>query len=231
VRRGADWIKYAGTGGFGSALDDPELVMYSQPEVDALLTTARDLGRPTAVHAFNDEGILRAARAGVRSVEHASFASPDTLAVLADKGIWLVPTQVVVVECLRHLEEDPFWADKAGHLRDTIRAHADGLRRCAPHPGASGVRIAFGSDAGVLPHRDNWREFPAMVATGISPLRALRAATSEAAALLATPDRGTIRPGTLADLVAMPGDPFDDIHSTGAVDFVMQDGRVRRYRP
>ncbi|MEV6449032.1 amidohydrolase family protein [Amycolatopsis sp. NPDC051716] len=78
-------------------------------------------------------------------------------------------------------------------------------------------------------HRDNWREFPAMVSTGISPLRALRAATSEAAALLATPDRGIIRPGALADLIAMPGNPFDDIDCTGNVDFVVQSGRVKRH--
>lgn len=229
ARLGADWIKFAGTGGFGSEHDDPERVTYSRAEVDALVGTARDLGKPAAVHAFNDEGVLRAAHAGVRSVEHASLVSPTTLTTLADRGIWLVPTQVVTVECLRHLDDDHFWADKPGHLRDTFRTHADRLHQCASHPAGSAVRIAFGSDASVLPHRDNWREFPALVSNGISPLRALRAATSEAAALLATPDRGTIRPDALADLIAMPGNPFDDIDCTGSVDFVMQNGHIKRH--
>ena len=228
VRLDADWIKFAGTGGFGPGPDDPELVTYSQSEVDALVATARDLGRPCAVHAFNDEGVLRAAHAGVRSVEHASLASLGTLTVLAEKGIWLVPTQYVVTAFLDHVDDDEFWADKPDHFRQVTRRHEDRLRQSASHPSASGVRLAFGSDASVLPHRENWREFPAMVAAGLSTPRALRAATSEAAALLGTPDRGAIRPDLVADLIAMPGNPFDDITATGDVDFVMQAGVVKR---
>ncbi|MEU4745959.1 hypothetical protein AB0G02_36615, partial [Actinosynnema sp. NPDC023658] len=111
-----------------------ELVTYSQREVDALVATSRDLRRPCAVHAFNDEGVLRAAHAGVRSVEHASLASVETLSVLAEKGIWLVPTQSVVVECLDHLNDDDFWTDKPAHLRAVFRRHADRLRHSASHP-------------------------------------------------------------------------------------------------
>jgi imidazolonepropionase-like amidohydrolase len=90
------------------------------------------------------------------------------------------------------------------------------------------VRIAFGTDAGMFPHDENWREFPMMVSTGISPLRALQAATSVAAELLAFDDLGVIAEGKIADLIAMPGDPFTDIEATGRVDFVMKEGVVHK---
>ena len=93
---------------------------------------------------------------------------------------------------------------------------------------ASDVRIAFGTDAGMFPHHDNWREFPMMVSTGITPLRALRAATSAAAELLRLDDLGVIAEGKIADLIAMPGDPFTDINVTGQVDFVMKEGVIHK---
>jgi hypothetical protein len=106
--------------------------------------------------------------------------------------------------------------------------YADQLRGSARNVAASDVRIAFGSDAGMFPHNRNGKEFPAMVETGITPLRALRAATSTAADLLRRPDLGRIRPGATADLLALPGDPFDDIEATANVDFVMHDGTIYR---
>ncbi|MFE1689956.1 amidohydrolase family protein [Streptomyces sp. C-3] len=98
----------------------------------------------------------------------------------------------------------------------------------AEHLAASEVKIAFGTDAGMFPHAENWREFPALVSAGISPLRALKAATSVAAELLQLDDLGVIAEGRTADLVAMPGDPFTDIEVTGRVDFVMKGGVVHR---
>ncbi len=100
------------------------------------------------------------------------------------------------------------------------------LLDAAEHLAASDVRIAFGTDAGMFPHQDNWREFPMMVSNGISPLRALRAATSVAAELLRLDDLGVIAEGKIADLIAMPGDPFADIDVTGQVDFVMKAGVI-----
>ncbi|GAA1331804.1 amidohydrolase family protein [Catellatospora bangladeshensis] len=227
VRLGADWIKFAATGGFNFPQDDPERVTYTAEEMTALVAAARDLGMPSAAHAFNDEGVRRCVHAGVRTVEHAALAAPDTLALIAGRrDCWLVPTHMVTVGHLAHLDDDAFWTDKPAHVREKVRQHEDRLRRSISTPISDDIRVAFGSDSSVFPHEENWREFTAMVSTGMTPLRALRAATVEAAALLAVPDRGAVRPGLLADLVAMPGNPFDDIAATGEVDFVMQHGAV-----
>lgn len=226
ARLGADWIKFAATGGFNFAEDDPERITYTAEEMTALVAAARDLGIPTAAHAFNDEGVRRCVHAGVRSVEHAALAAPDTLALIAGSGSWLVPTHMVTINHLAHLDDDAFWTDKPAHVREKVRQHEDKLRRSVSTPIADDIRVAFGSDSSVFPHEENWHEFTAMVSTGMTPLRALRAATAEAAALLALADRGAVRPGLLADLVAMPGNPFDDIAATGEVDFVMQHGAV-----
>ena len=181
---------------------------------------------PSAAHAFNDEGVRRCVHAGVRSVEHAALAAPDTPALMAGRDSWLVPTHMVTVNHLAHLDDDAFWTGRPAHVRDKVRQHEDQLRRSVSTPIADDIRIAFGSDSGVFSHEENWHEFTAMVSTGMTPLRALRAATVEAAALLALSDRGAVRPGMVADLVAMPGDPFDDVAATGEVDFVMQHGTV-----
>ncbi|WP_091451503.1 metal-dependent hydrolase family protein [Actinokineospora iranica] len=227
ARVGADWIKFAVDGGFFSPHDSPSHTTYSQAEIDVLVRTATDLGKPCAVHAFTDEGISRAARAGVRSVEHAGMASLETLDLLAERGIWLVPTQIVPATFLDSLDDDEFWATRPPLHRAQLGHYADRLRECARHPAASGVRIAYGTDASVIPYQDNWKEFPTMVDNGIAPVRALRAATSEAAALLDRPELGRIAEGAVADLIGLFGDPFDDIKATGRVGFVMKDGIIQ----
>ncbi|HEU4361209.1 MAG TPA: amidohydrolase family protein [Mycobacterium sp.] len=228
VRAGADWIKFAATGGFASPSDDPGQATYSQDEMNALVATAADLGIPVTPHSYGDEGIQRAVRAGVRSIEHGNLASAQTLRMMADTGVFLVPTQYAILAGTRYADDDPYWAAVPEHAHRKFVKYRGALLDAAERLAASDVAIAFGTDAGMFPHHENWREFGAMVATGITPLRALRAATSVAAELLRLDDIGVIAEGKVADLVAMPGDPFTDIEATGRVDFVMKAGVVYR---
>jgi imidazolonepropionase-like amidohydrolase len=226
IRAGADWIKFAATGGFASPSDDPGHATYSQEEMDVLVATARDLDIPVTPHSYGDEGIRRAVRAGVRSIEHGNLASPETLTMMQDAGVFLVPTQYVIVSKARGGDDDPSLALLPEYARQKFTKYRGALLDAAESLAASDVRIAFGTDAGMFPHHENWREFPMMVSTGITPLRALQAATSVAAELLRLDDLGVIAEGKTADLIAMPGDPFIDIELTGRVDFVMKAGVV-----
>ncbi|MFC5958165.1 amidohydrolase family protein [Streptomyces pratens] len=228
IRASADWIKFGATGGFGTPTDDPGQATYSQAEMDSLVATAADLGVPCTPHAYGDEGVARAVRAGVRSIEHGNLASAETLSLMQRQGVFLVPTQFMVVDALDHLDDDDYWQGKDPAEREKFHRYADQLRDSARNVAASDVRIAFGTDAGMFPHHRNGNEFPAMVESGVTPLRALRAATSTAADLLQRPDLGRIRSGATADLIALPGDPFDDINATTGVDFVMHDGTLHR---
>jgi tryptophan 2-monooxygenase len=226
IRAGADWIKFAATGGFASPSDDPGHATYSQEEMDVLVSTARDLDIPVTPHSYADEGIRRAVRAGVRSIEHGNLASAETLTMMQDAAVFMVPTQYVIVSKARDGDNDPNWFALPEHARRKFTQYRGALLDAAERLAASDVRIAFGTDAGMFPHHENWREFPMMVSTGITPLRALRAATSVAADLLRRDDLGVIAEGKIADLIAMPGDPFTDIDVTGKVDFVMKDGVI-----
>jgi imidazolonepropionase-like amidohydrolase len=226
IRAGADWIKFGATGGFASPTDDPGHATYSQEEMDVLVATANDLHVPVTPHSYGDEGIQRAVRAGVRSIEHGNLASPETLRMMSDAGVFMVPTQYTILTGARRGEDDPLWTALPEHSRRKMRTYRGPLLDAAEHLAASDVRIAYGTDAGMFSHQDNWREFPMMVSNGISTLRALRAATSVAAELLKLVDLGVIAEGKIADLIAMPGDPFTDIDVTGQVDFVMKNGVV-----
>lgn len=226
IRAGADWIKFGATGGFASPSDDPGHATYSQEEMDVLVATAADLEIPVTPHSYGDEGVQRAVRAGVRSVEHGNLASPTTLRMMQDAGVYMVPTQYVILSKARGGDDNPNWAALPEHTRRKFIRYRSALLDAAEGLAASDVRIAFGTDAGMFPHHENWREFPMMVSTGITPLRALQAATSVAAEMLSLDDLGVIAEGKIADLIAMPGDPLTDIEVTGRVDFVMKDGVI-----
>jgi imidazolonepropionase-like amidohydrolase len=223
VRHGADWIKFAASGGFMSPSDGPEDVSYSSEEIDAIVSSARDVGKPVFVHAYDNESITRSLTAGVRSVEHGSLASVEVLNQLSEKGIYLVPTQYAVVFWIRNTNpNDPEF------IREKKRKYADKILSCAGNIANSTVKIAFGTDLGSFDYSINGAvEFSEMVHNGISPIRALKAATSVAAELLQV-NTGCISVGRSADIIAMPENPFNDISATEQVDFVMKDGIVYR---
>lgn len=231
IKWGAEWVKYAASGGFSTDGDDPEQVTYTQEEMDVLVGTARDLKRPVAVHVHGDEAIARAVRAGVRSIEHGCMASEKTLQEAERNGTFVVPTQLAAVRSSRLADDDAYWESlhmppavraKIRKYRETILESSRGLAK-------SSVKIAFGTDLGILPFAINGaREFSEMVTNGIAPVRALRAATSVAADLLMRQDIGVLAPGRCADIIAVKGNPFEDIALMEEVSFVMQAGIVRK---
>ena len=231
VSRGSQWIKFGATGGFASPADDPAQVPYSQAEIDALVSTARDLGIPCTPHAYGDEGIRRSVMAGVRSVEHGSLASLETLKLLEARGVFLVPTQIAVVRFARLIDDDAFWAavNEPAHVRAKYRKHATAILESARNLSNCGVKVALGSDFGTFPlAQNNATEFAELVNNGLSIPRALRAGTSVAAELLMRDDIGILAVGKAADIIAMPGDPFDDITVTERVEFVMKGGVITK---
>ena len=226
VRGGADWIKFAATGGFASPTSNPGKATYTQDEMNILVATAHDLGVPVSAHAYGDEGVKRAVIAGVDSIEHANMASLEALKMMEENGIFLVPTQYALQSDADNVNNSSYWMSLPPWEYQKMKMYAPAIKAAQKNLAASKVKMAFGTDAGLFPIKDNWKEFPTLVRNGISPLRALKAATSTAAELLKRPDLGTLAVGQTADIIAIPGDPFQDINLTGKVDFVMKAGTV-----
>ena len=170
----------------------------------------------------------RAIIAGVRSIEHGNLIGHKTLDLLVERGVFLVPTQGSVVLNAQERDNADYWRGEPVYKWRKYQQYGEQVLESAANIAASDAKIAFGTDIGMIPHADGWKEFVAMVNNGIDPVRALRAATSVAAELLDRSDLGVIAPGKAADIVAMPGDPFTDIALTGQVDFVMKEGVVYR---
>lgn len=216
---GADWIKVYADYRLGA--DGSVRPAFSQKELDILVATAHDLGRPVAAHAAGDEGIRRAVLAGVDTIEHGYGASEATLKLMKQKGAVLVPTLTAVESTSRY-----FRGYVPGKTPPTpAMVESEKTFRLARQ---LGVRIANGSDVGVFAHGENWREIVAMARAGLPNAQALTAATADAADVLGRSDLGRIAPGASADLVAVTGDPIADIESVRAVRFVMKAGRIVR---
>jgi imidazolonepropionase-like amidohydrolase len=221
IKYGADVIKCMPSGGVLSLSDPVDVPELTQEEMNAIVSEAHAWHRKVAAHCHGDEAARIAIAAGVDSIEHGSFLKDDTLRLMKEKGVYLVPTLFA-----------GFWVgQKADHFPPAIavkaRAAAAQMQTMFQHAARIGVKVAFGTDSAVEPHGLDAQEFALMVKNGFTPAQALLSATAGGAALLGLADQiGTIEKGKLADLVAVPGDPLQDIRQTEKVTFVMQSGRV-----
>jgi imidazolonepropionase-like amidohydrolase len=221
---GSDWIKTTNTGGYFSAGDDPARVTWFDDEMEVLTATARQLGMPVAVHTGAADGCKQAIRFGARSIEHAYLIDSEGLQMAEQAGAYVVPTMQMTQEDLHELQAGTLSCQAVWKFRRDNETILESQRLLA----RSQVKIAYGTDCGMFPFSHGVLEFQAMVKAGLSPIRALKAATSIAAELLSRNDLGVLAPGKLADIVAMPGNPIADIGTTAKVDFVMKDGIVYR---
>jgi imidazolonepropionase-like amidohydrolase len=225
IKYGADLIKICATGGVLSKGDDPQASQYTLEEMKAIVADAHRLGRKVAAHAHGAQGILWATEAGVDSIEHGSYIDAAGIAEMKKNGTYLVPTLYLGDWFLENAEKN--------HVPDFYLAKAKAVmpiaRKNIAHAFASGVKVAFGTDAAVYPHGLNAHEFAVMVKLGLTPLQAIQAATVNAADLLGWPGKvGSLDPGAWADIVAVDGDPLKDVTTLERVKFVMKGGEVVR---
>ncbi len=221
VRAGADVIKIASSGGFLSPADDPMEPNFSQEEIDAIVRAAADLGTFVMSHAHGPEGIKRAVRAGVRSIDHGTYLDDEGIELMLERGTWLVPT-LTAGDATEAIANDPKVSLAVREKLAALgRPELDAFRRAAE----AGVKVAMGTDCPVAPHGTNLNELRHMAANGFTPAQALHATTLSAAELMGlAAELGTIEPGKRADLVVLDGDPlvFDDYESR--IEQVWKDG-------
>ncbi|MGZ8557984.1 MAG: amidohydrolase family protein [Chitinophagaceae bacterium] len=221
---GSDLVKITATGGVLSQAKDGANAQFTEEEIKGIVTAAKDYGFKVAAHAHGAEGIKRAIKAGVNSIEHGTFMDDEGIQLMKQYGTWLVST----------ITAGKATADSAkipGYYSDIVtpKALATGpqIQNTFAKAYKAGVKIAFGTDAGVFKHGQNWLEFGYMIEAGMKPMEAIKAATIHAAELLGEKDKlGSIEAGKLADIVAVDGDPLKDSTVFGKVVFVMKDGVV-----
>jgi imidazolonepropionase-like amidohydrolase len=221
---GVDLIKIIASGGVLSLGDSASNPQLTDEELRAIVETARDYGLTVAVHAHGAEAIKRAIRAGVDSIEHGTYMDDEAIRLFKERGTVYVPTLMAGYWTMEKAKED-------GYYPDAVRKKAAevGPRMSATFAKAykAGVKIAFGTDSGVSPHGMNAHEFALMVGEGMPPMEAIKAATINAAKLLRKEtDLGSVEKGKLADLIAVAGDPVQDIKILERVSWVMKNGKV-----
>lgn len=225
IKYRVDLIKVCATGGVLSLGDNPQASQYTLEEMKAIVADAHRLGRKVAAHAHGAEGIRWAAEAGVDSIEHGSYIDDAGIAVMKERGTYLVPTLYLGDWMIENAVATHLPAPLLAKAQEVIPA----ARKNIAHAFASGVKVAFGTDAAVYPHGMNAHEFAVMVKLGLTPLQAIQASTINAADLLGWSGKvGTLEPGAWADIVAVDGDPLKDVTTLEHVKFVMKGGGVVR---
>lgn len=222
-KNGADVIKITATGGVLSVAKDGSGPQFKMDELKAIVETAKEYGMITAAHAHGAEGMKRAVEAGITSIEHGTMMTPEVMDLMKQKGTYYVPT----------ISAGKFVAEQAkieGYYPAVVvpKALAIGpqIQKTFAEAYKRGVKIAFGTDAGVFPHGENGKEFGYMVEAGMPPMEAIKSATSVAAKMLNAEDLGAIEEGKKADIVAVNDNPLENIHTMENVTFVMKGGEV-----
>jgi imidazolonepropionase-like amidohydrolase len=223
IKYGADVIKFCASGGVFSKGDNPLLEQYSPVEMQALIAESHRLGRKVATHAHSALAIKDAVLAGVDSIEHGIFLDQEGIVLMKEHGTFLVPTSYPLFWFDEHapsMHMPPWVMEKAAIIIPAAKKNMAVAFR-------NGVRVALGTDAGVYPHGQNGGEFWSMVELGLTPVQALQAGTVNAAELMGWGDRvGVVRKGMLADIVAVKGNPLNDVRLLQHVQFVMKDGVI-----
>jgi imidazolonepropionase-like amidohydrolase len=222
---GADFVKLIATGAVMSPGGVPGAAEFTEEQIRAAVEEASLSGADVAAHAHGAEGIKRAVRGGVRSIEHGSLMDDESIQMMAAAGTFLV-ADVYNGDYIAETGREQGWrADVLAKNDQTTLAQREGFTKCL----AAGVRIAFGTDAGIYPHGFNARQFAYQVRCGQSSLDAIRSATIHAAELIRWEGRvGRVEPGYLADVIAVRGNPLEDIRLLEHTDFVMKDGAILR---
>jgi imidazolonepropionase-like amidohydrolase len=224
VRAGADVIKVCTSGGVLSPRDDPRHGHFRDVELDVLVAEASAAGKWVMAHAQATDGIKSAVRAGIRSIEHGIYLDDEAIAMMLERGTYLVPTLIAprgVLEAAdRGVNVPPYAIEKT---KMVMQIHRDSISRAI----AAGVKVAMGTDSGVTPHGQNLRELDEMVGCGMTPAQALIATTRTAAELLGVQeDRGSIEVGKRADIVIATGSALDITGLTDRIRTVLQDGKI-----
>jgi len=223
LRYGADFIKVLATGAVLTSGTNPGMPEFTEDELRAAVEECELAGTFVAAHAHGAEGIKRAARAGVRSIEHGSLLDDEAIELMAERGTYLVAD---MYDGDYMLEEGPGLGYTEETLRKTVMTN-DAQREGFAKSVKAGVRIAHGTDSGIYPHGWNAKNLAFYVRFGLTPMQAIRSATRWSAELMRWEDRvGAIEPGLFADLIAVPGDPADDVTILEDVPFVMKGGVV-----